>query len=204
MKNFSKLLTVLGSIVALLSLVAGTAIGVVPSGTLAGKILVTKGKKSENTIVYLKGVEGNYEPPQNPAVLDQKGKVFTPHLLPVQKGQTVRFNNSDPLTHNVHLYWGRRSMLNRSQPPNSSFDWTPPRTGEYLILCNMHPEMMAVLLVFNHPFFSAVPSSEFKIDNIPEGTYTLVGVREVRGKLKEQETEVSIKAGETARVTIKF
>ncbi len=204
MKRQTKFITVLGIAIALSGLLAATAIGEAASGTLVGKLIVTKGDKSQNTVVYLKGVKGTYEPPQVPVLLDQQRKVFVPHLVPLQRGQAVRFKNSDPLTHNVHVYWERLSMLNQAQPPNSSFDWTPPRAGEYLILCNIHPEMMAAILVFNHPFFSDVRSSEFKIDNIPQGTYTLVAVRDVRGKLKEQEMEVSVRAGETAVVTIEF
>ena len=198
MKKLIQLLIAV-SVAALLGSVAGAA----ANGTLVGKVDMAKVKKGENTVVYLKGVQGKYTPPSEPAVLNQKDKVFIPHLLPVQRGQAVRFKNSDALTHNVHLYWGKRSMFNKSQAPNSYDDWTPKRTGEHLILCNIHQEMMAALLVFDHPFYSEV-SSEFTIENIPEGTYTLVAVRDVRGKLKEKETEVSIKAGETTEAAIQF
>ncbi len=187
------------SVAALLGSVAGAA----ANGTLAGKVDVAKGKKGQNTVVYLQGVQGEYTPPSEPAVLNQKNKVFIPHLLPVRRGQAVRFKNSDALTHNVHLYWGKRSMLNKSQAPNSYDDWTPKRKGEHLILCNIHQEMMAALLVFDHPFYSEV-SSEFKIEGIPEGTYTLVAVRDVKGKLKEKTTEVTIKGGETTEITIQY
>ncbi len=47
-------------------------------------------------------------------------------------------------------------------------------------------------------------SSQFKIQDVPEGTYTLVAVRDVRGKLVEREKEIIIKAGETNAVSIKF
>ena len=198
MKKFTKLLTAITA-VALLGPVAGAA----ANGTLVGKVEVTRGKKDQNMVVYLKGVQGKYEPPSEPAVLNQDGKVFKPHLLPVQRGQTVRFKNSATLAHNVHLYWGKRSMFNKSQAPNSYDDWTPKRTGEHLILCNIHPEMMAALLVFDHPFYSEV-SSEFTIENVPEGTYTLVAVRDVKGKLKEKTTEVTIKGGETTEITIQY
>ncbi len=169
-----------------------------------GKIEVSRGKKGENTVVYLEGVQGNYTAPSELAVLNQDGKVFKPHLLPVQRGQTVRFKNSDPFNHNVHLYWRKRSMFNQSQVPGSDTDWTPPRTGEHVILCNIHSEMSAFLLAFNHPFFASVDSSEFKIEGIPEGTYTLVAVRDVEGDLKEKETEVTIKGGETTRINITY
>ena len=171
-------------------------------GTLVGKVVVTTEKRDQDTVVYLKEVKGNYPAPQKPAVLLQKGKEFLPHLLPVQRGQTVRFKNGDPFVHNVHVYWERRSMFNQSEAANSEMTWAPPRVGEYLVLCNIHPEMMAGILVFDNPFFAAVPSSDFKIENVPEGTYTLVAVRDVNGVLKKKETEVNIKSGEPTNVTI--
>lgn len=199
-----KVIQWLVAITSLAILVAGLASGQPPTGTLLGRIEVTKGNKQENTVVYLRGVKGSFPVPQEPAVMDQKGNVFTPHLLAVQRGQRVLFKNGDPHTHNVHLFWGNRSMFNQSQPPGSEIDWTPPRTGEYPILCNIHPEMSAFLLVFDHPFFSAVPASQFQMENIPEGNYTLVAVRDVRGELKERETEVTLKSGQTTEVSVTF
>lgn len=192
--------------VSLIVSLAGLAnsLQVAETGTLAGKVVVSKGKKDQNTVAYLKGITGTYPPPQKPALMDQKAKVFLPHLLSLQRGGKVQFKNNDPLNHNVHVYWGGRSMLNVSQPPNSSTDFIPPRAGEYVILCNVHTEMSAFLLVLDHPFATEVTSNEFKIDNIPAGTYSLVAVRDVNGKLQEQESEVTIKAGETTQVTIRY
>jgi len=204
MKKFIKSLIAVSMVIALPGLVAVTEAGDLKTGTLVGKIEGNLGRKGQNAVVYLRGVTGNYEPAQKPAVLDQKRKVFIPHVLAVQKGQKVHFKASDPFTHNVHLYWGRRSMFNKSQPPDSMTEWVPPRKGEYLILCNIHSEMSAFVLVFNHPFFCQVASSQFKIENIPEGTYTLVVVRDVRGKLKELHWEVTIKGGEINTVSIQL
>ncbi|MDA2926287.1 carboxypeptidase regulatory-like domain-containing protein [Acidobacteria bacterium AH-259-G07] len=177
------------------------------TGTLTGKIQLTRGRKDENSIVYLKGIKGQFALPQAVAVLDQKGKRFIPHLLPVQKGQRVVFGNSDSFSHNVHLYWGRRSMFNQVQGIKGTSEWSPPRTGEYLILCDLHREMSAFALVFDHPFFAIVdhPSpGEFKIGNVPPGTYTLVVVQDVKGKLKKREQEVTVIAGQTNTVEISF
>ncbi len=182
------------------------------TGLLIGEIDLTRDGSGQNLAVYLKGITGIYDLQHPTAVIDQEDKVFIPHLLPVQKGQKVIFKNSDPLSHNVHVYWGRRSMFNSVQGIESSQEWVPPRTGQYVILCNIHTEMSAFLLVLDHPFFAIVDlpedsngtSSQFKIQDIPEGTYTLVAVRDVRGKLVEREQEIMIKAGETTAVSIKF
>lgn len=183
---------------------SANSMDVAKTGALAGKVVVTKGKKDQNMVAYLKGITGTFPPLQKPALMDQKSKVFLPHLLPVQKAQKLQFQNSDPLNHNVHVYWGGRSMLNVAQPPHSITDFTPPRAGEYAVLCNIHPEMSAFLLVLDHPFFAEVTSNEFKIENIPEGTYTVAVVQDVNAKLKEQERQVTIKAGETTQVTIQY
>jgi len=172
-------------------------------GILAGKVVVTRGKKDQNTVVYLKGIQGDYKPPQEIAALDQVNKVFLPHLLPVLKGQTVRFNNRDPVVHNIHLHWEGRSMRNQSQAPHTHDDWVALRTGKYLVLCNIHTEMSAVVFVFDHPFF-AVANPEFAIKDIPPGSYSLVAVRDVSGNIREQEKQVTIKGGETTEVRIQY
>ena len=177
------------------------------TGTLTGKIELTKGKKGENSVVYLKGVKGQFVPPDQVAKMDQKGKTFVPHLLPVQKGQKVIFKDSDAFSHNVHIYWGKRSLFNQVQGPGQTSEWLPRRTGEYLVLCDIHREMSAFALVFDHPFFAIVDhqvSEEFTFENVPAGTYTLVVVREARGDLKEYEQEISVKANEVTTVTIQL
>ncbi len=177
------------------------------TGTLTGKIELTKGRKGENSIVYLKGVKGQFVPPDQVAKMDQKGKTFVPHLLPVQKGQEVIFKDSDAFSHNVHIYWGKRSLFNQVQGPGQASEWLPRRTGEYLVLCDLHREMSAFVLVFEHPFFAVVDhqvSEEFTIENIPAGTYTLVVVREERGDLKEYEQEITVEANEVNTATIEL
>lgn len=174
------------------------------TGILKGKVEIGSGRKDQSTVVYLQGVQGDYKPPQQAAVLDQKDRMFMPHLLPVQRGQTVRFTNSDPFSHNVYLFWGGRSRFVQAQPPGRHADWTATGPGEYVVLCTLHPEMSAVILVLDHPFYSEAGDSEFTIENIPAGTYTLVAVRDVRGNLERKETQVTIKGGETTNVVIQY
>ncbi|MDA2926107.1 carboxypeptidase regulatory-like domain-containing protein [Acidobacteria bacterium AH-259-G07] len=179
-------------------------------GALVGKIQLSSGAKNENTVVYLEGVTGGYQGRKQPAMIGQKDKVFIPHLLPLQKSQSVKFANSDLFSHNVHVYWGRRSLFNVVQGIEGEHGWTPPRPGVYLVLCDIHREMSAFVFVFDHPFFSTVDhqgstgASQFKIEGVPEGTYTLVAVRDMKRRLERQKQEVTIKAGQTTTVTFRF
>ncbi len=183
-------------------------------GVLTGTLEFTAGTgaMNENVVVYLKGISGDYEAPERVAVMDQKDEEFVPRLLSVQKGQPVKFKNSDLFTHNVHLYRGRRSLFNIAQGIRGQNDWAAPRSGEYLVLCNIHRKMSAFILVHDHPFFTTVnpqgssTASPFKIEDIPGGTYTLVVAREVerKGVLQRKEQEVTIVAGKTTAVKVRF
>jgi plastocyanin len=108
------------------------------------------------------------------AVLQQKNKMFEPHLLVVTKGSTVDFPNRDPWFHNVFsLFNGKRFDLGLYEAGTSRtvhFD----REGVSYIFCNIHPEMSAVVVVLSSPYF-AVPNKqgEFVIGSVPPGRYLL-------------------------------
>ena len=179
-------------------------------GVLTGTLEFTAGT-GENVVMVLEGISGDYEAPERVAVMDQKDEEFLPRLLSVQKGQPVKFTNNDPFTHNVHLFRGRRSLFNIAQGIRGQNDWTAPRSGEYLVLCDIHRKMSAFILVYDHPFFTTVTlqgsaASQFEIENIPGGTYTLVMVREGerKGMLQRKEQEVTIAAGKTTTVSVQF
>jgi len=77
------------------------------------------GEKGElaNVFVWVsKGLEGKkFEPPKEPAVLDQKGCTYVPHVLGMQVGQKLVVHNTDPVTHNVHSFAKKNKSFNQSQ-----------------------------------------------------------------------------------------
>src|SRR3954453_12687492 len=78
--------------------------------------------KLANVYVYVKDGLGNkiYAAPSAPAVLDQKGCRYVPHVLAAMVGQPIEFRNSDPTMHNVHMQptVGGNQQFDISQPPN--------------------------------------------------------------------------------------
>jgi plastocyanin len=110
------------------------------------------------------------------AVMDQRNETFVPRLLAVQTGTTVDFPNSDATFHNVFsLSRARRFDLGRYAAGKSKavrFD----RPGVVRVFCDIHSHMSAFVVVFNHPFFRVTDADgRFRIDNVPPGTYTVVG-----------------------------
>src|SRR5271157_1935371 len=133
---------------------------------------------ANSTVVWLVpiGIPPDTSAPVAPmhGVLQQKNKMFEPHLLVVTKGSSVDFPNRDPWFHNVFsLFNGKRFDLGLYEAGSTRtvhFD----REGVSYIFCNIHTEMSAVVVVLSSSYF-AIPNKqgEFSIWGVPPGRYTL-------------------------------
>src|SRR5438105_14137262 len=68
--------------------------------------------------VFLR-VQGNVPQtpvPTQPAVVDQRGCVFTPRVVGVRVGQVLQIKNSDSFLHNAHGLSGKDNSFNIGQP----------------------------------------------------------------------------------------
>jgi hypothetical protein len=106
--------------------------------------------------------------------LVQKDKMFVPHLLVVPTGSEVEFPNQDPFFHNVFsLFNGKRFDLGLYESGTSRsvrFD----REGVSYIFCNIHPEMGAVVLSLNTPYYGVSgENGVVALRNVPAGSYRL-------------------------------
>ena len=103
------------------------------------------------------------------ATMMQKGKMFTPHILPVQAGTTVDFPNFDPIFHSAFsIYSGQVFDLGLYAPGTTrSVRFTRP--GVLRVFCNIHPAMSAVILVLNTPYFTKTAKDGSFRMTLPEG-----------------------------------
>jgi plastocyanin len=157
---------------------------------VSGKILITSlmqpaGKKHKdvssaaNVVVWLSPLRSGVVAPVASARqpiyrLVQKDKMFTPHLLVVPTGSQVEFPNQDPFFHNVFsLFNGKRFDLGLYESGTSRsvrFD----REGVSYIFCNIHPEMGAIVLALNTPYYGISGENGFvALHNVPSGSYRL-------------------------------
>ena len=161
----------------------------------------------KNVIVYLKNVKYKGSPPKNPAILDQKGCIYSPHVQGIQAGQELLIKNSDPTLHNIHGLPTINSEFNFAMPKvvkEKTIKIDKPEHAIY-IKCDVHPWMKSYISVFDHPFFSVTDKNgSYKIENIPAGTYEVIVWQE---KFKDKKTKewntlnatVTIGEGETTQ-----
>ncbi len=171
------------------------------AGTISGSVSGVAGE----SVVYVEAVPGKTFPaPTQHAVVDQRGLLFQPHITVVQMGSTVDFQNSDKVAHNV--FWtniGGNKKLGHNlgtwpQGEKRSFKFDTP--GAVPVLCNVHPEMSAYIVVAPTPYFAETnKSGEYKIENVPDGSYKVTAWHE---GAKNQSKPVSVSGDTKADFTL--
>jgi len=184
----------------LIAVVAGFTLAA-SAGTISGQVSGVAGP----SVVYVDAISGKtFPPPTQHPVIDQKGLVFQPHLTAVQVGTTVDFLNSDSVAHNV--FWtsiGGNKKLSHNlgtwpKGERKSFKFDTP--GAVPILCNVHPEMSAYLVVVPTPYFATSDQTgNYKIENVPDGSYTVIAWHE---GAKNQSKPVSVSGDAKADFTL--
>ena len=172
---------------------------------LAEAVIVNNGKL-ENVFVYVKGgLEGYAIPkPAQPAVLDQVGCRYSPHVLGLVAGQTLKILNSDNAMHNVHPVAKNNPQWNESQmPKDAPKERTFPNRELLLpIVCNQHNWMKMYVNVVSNPFFAVSDSKgNFSISGLPPGAYTIAAVHE---KLGTQEAKITVSSKQDQNMSFTF
>lgn len=174
------------------------------AGTLTGKVTAAGIKDIRDVVVYIGRIEGKtFEPPTAPYIVNQIKKAYVPHVLPILKGGSVTFLNSDALLHNIHTYRGRVSLFNLAMPPGAKpLTKTFAEAGEVTVLCNVHPEMSAYILVLETPYAAITgEDGRYEISDLPAGTYTLKTWHET---LKPTSHTVSLQETQTVTVDLEL
>ncbi len=147
------------------------------AATLTGRVAVLDrggrpGSDAGDTVVWLEGVKGPLIPRRT--VVTMKGKEFRPRVVAIPVGGTVEFPNDDPILHNAFSVSGEnRFDLELYRRPRSGA-WTFRHPGIVRVYCNIHPQMSAVVVVRDNPFFAQAGSDgSFAIEEVPGGRYPL-------------------------------
>jgi len=164
--------------------------------------VLVKGGKLQNVFVRItQNLPGRV--PSTPVVVDQTECMYRPRVQGAVDGQILEVKNTDPTLHNVHAYEGRGTMFNQAQPPSAPpIRKTASPVGIIKIGCDVHPWMLAYVIVCEHPYFAVTDADgKFEITGLPVGEYTLEAWHERFGT---KAVPVSVKADAPAQVQITF
>jgi plastocyanin len=133
---------------------------------------------------------------EHAGAIEQRGERFVPHLLVVQRGSAVDFPNGDVVFHNVFSLSKSASFDLGRYPRGDSRSVRFDKAGIVKVFCHIHPDMSAVILVLDNPYFATPDATgAYEIPGVPPGTYTLTAWHERAHPIKRR---IVLLPGQTA------
>jgi hypothetical protein len=165
-------------------------------------VVVGSGGGLEHVVLYIsEGLTGGAltQVPTEEPVFDQKGCVYSPHVLGLDVNQKFKVTTSDQTAHNIHpnpnpltgnIPW------NQSQPPGAPPVEKSWKTTEMIpVQCNIHPWMHGWFAVVKGPYATTDAGGAYTINNVPPGSYTVTAWQEDLGTQTQKVTVAGGGAG---------
>jgi plastocyanin len=175
------------------------------TGSIKGQITASGVRDVDSVVVYVEKAPGDFPPPKDPAAMDQQKLSFIPHVLAILKGTKVKFENSDPVLHNV--FWNKsedgsyeaRNLGTFGKGANAEFAFD--KEGAVVLLCNVHPEMEGHIVVLQNPYFAvASKDGAYEIKGVPAGQYSVKAWYPNPKKLKVKTAPATVTAGQATQL----
>jgi len=156
-------------------------------------LILDENKGVKNVLVFVtEGLNIDYSPPGEPVVIDQKGCIYSPHVLGIMAGQQLDILNNDGTLHNIHALPKVNKEFNKAQPRSRkklSVKFEKPE-APFKVKCDVHPWMGAYIGVFDHPCFAVSgDDGTYIISDLKPGEYVIEAWHE---KLGSQTANVTV------------
>jgi hypothetical protein len=167
-------------------------------------IRVNADKAVESAVVYLEAVAKGKDWPEKGKTpqLNNHDCRFEPDVQVIPAGP-LDVVNSDPVLHNTHGYYGKRTAFNMALPNQGQTIPTElPRAGTVRVDCDAHGWMEGWIYVVDNPYYTITGADgKFTITDVPPGDYKLVAVQPFTGPV---EMPVTVKGGESTKLDIEL
>jgi plastocyanin len=162
--------------------------------------LVVNNGNLANAVVTITDIKSGKKIDAKKVTLDQKGCEYQPHVLAFPAGSTVEILNPDGILHNVHSYSKVNSPFNIAQPKfKKTLEQKIDKPEAIEVKCDVHGWMQGWLVATESPYVAVTDNSgNFKLTDVPPGSYTVEVWHEKLGKNTQK---VTVKAKEDAKVS---
>ncbi len=162
--------------------------------SLKGKIELNGGPVKGLGVVMLTPLKGGGKKRiAKQRVIEQRDKIFAPHVMAVPIGSTVAFPNFDPIYHNVFSLSGTKpfdlGLYKNGELREVTFD----KAGVVRLGCNIHSAMSAFIIVVDAPHYAVADNGAFSFRSLQPGKYKVQAWSEKGGE--PMTSEVTIKPG---------
>ncbi len=167
-------------------------------------VRVGPGQGVESAVVYLAEVAKGKAwpaPAKNPEVDNLKCR-FVPDVQVIRAGP-LDVVNGDPILHNTHGYYGKRTAFNLALPNQGQrIPVDLPRPGIVRIDCDAHGWMEGWIQVVDNPYYAITGADgKFTITDVPPGNYRLVTMQPFIGPIEQP---VTVAANKPTSLTIEL
>jgi plastocyanin len=139
-------------------------------GVIHGTVTSTPAHAAKSAVAYLEDAPAGQAVT---ATVTNRQMAFSPNIAIATVGAKVTFTNEDPFPHNVFSPDGGRWDIGQIQQHGIKAK-VVSKPGAYTLLCNLHPNMKAYLLIVPTSFFAkADKQGNFTIKDVPSGSYKL-------------------------------
>ncbi len=140
-----------------------------------------------DAIVSVEGMKKDATPEKTQRPVLNMRCAFSPRISTARQGQEIEVRNQDPILHNTHIKYGKRTFLNVAQVPSGKpIVKRLKRHGLHTIRCDKHVFMEAYLHVFPHPYYALTSKTGvFRIADIPQGKHPIRVWHETLGILEK-------------------
>ena len=165
--------------------------------------LVVNNGNLANAVVTITDIKTGKKIDTKKVTMDQKGCEYQPHVLAFPVGTTVEILNPDGILHNVHSYSKVNSPFNMAQPKfKKTLDVKIDKPEAIEVKCDVHSWMQGWLVATPTPYVAVTDNSgNFKLTDVPAGTYTVEVWHEKLGKNTQK---VTVKGKEDAKVNFEL
>ena len=181
-----------------------------PVAPRAEGLIVNDDKTVRNVFIYVKeGLDhgAKWQAPQTPAVLDQNGCIYVPHVIAMMTRQPLHIRSRDNESHNVNLFKASKNPKfntgsRKGQIIKKMFKKAEFGDKHLTFKSDIHSWMRAPLHVVDHPFVAVSDvEGRFEITGLPPGRYTLETSHEDR-KIRPVQFEVQVQEGTSHRADV--